>query len=314
MPRIIKGSTGAMLAPLMLTALTMTFVLPAGAQTPLQHPANGVPDSWVGQWVAAPANDMPPGMKVDITQQYDRNHPDDLYGAMTRMVSSHLKPWAKLLQEDTDWDLDDGGQVCRLSGIFRQGSVGRGGFTLLQSPGKIFIITNVDEVNHRTIRFSPHPEGLLPSYNGDSRAHWEPDGVLVIDSIGFNDRTFLESDREPHTEELHLIERLRPVEYKGNTYIEYRVFVDDRKALKSPYFYTRVIMKAKPADMAAGAAGGGGRGGAGAGNGGGGVCNESDGKLIFEQHRDEILDQHEKELQEYIKKVNSGEITSALLE
>jgi len=273
----------------------VTFALAAGADESAASSArSGVPQSWVGTWVAAPSKELPPGMKVEFTRTFDSSIPEVMYGQLQKTIQDHLQPWAKAKMEATEWDLDDTGQVCKLTGIFRQGSAGGGGFTLLQAPGKIFLITNVDEVGARRIYFnSPHPANLSPSWNGDSRARWDGD-VLVIDTIGFNDKSWLSSDREPHTEELHVIERLRPVEYQNTTYIELRVFVDDRKALTSPYTYTRVIRKA-PANMA-------GRGG----GGGGGVCNESEGKMLWQRHREELLDQREAEFSAFIEKVISG--------
>src|SRR5579871_956284 len=259
MPGIRKSPKSVRSHHLMLMALPLTLIGAAAGQTE----RSGVPESWVGTWVAASTKDVPPGMKIENTRDFDKSTPDLLYGQLSKTIQDHLQPWAVAKMEATEWDLDDTGQVCKLTGIFRQGSAGGGGFTLLQSPGKIFLITNVDEIGARRVYFnSPHPRNLPPTWNGDSRAHWEGD-VLVIDTIGFNDKSWLSSDREPHTEELRVIERLTPVEYQGTTYIELRVFVDDRKALKSPYTYSRVIKKA-PA-------------GAARGGGGGGVCNENEG-------------------------------------
>lgn len=57
------------------------------------------------------------------------------------------------------------------------------------------------------------PRGLLrhevdpnPTYLGDSIGWWEGD-TLVIDSIGFNDRTWLDFAGHPHGEKLHVVER-----------------------------------------------------------------------------------------------------------
>jgi hypothetical protein len=287
MPGIRKSSKSVCSHHLMLMALPLTLIGAAAGQTE----RSGVPESWVGTWVAASTKDVPPGMKIENTRDFDKSTPDLLYGQLSKTIQDHLQPWAVAKMEATEWDLDDTGQVCKLTGIFRQGSAGGGGFTLLQSPGKIFLITNVDEIGARRVYFnSPHPRNLPPTWNGDSRAHWEGD-VLVIDTIGFNDKSWLSSDREPHTEELRVIERLTPVEYQGTTYIELRVFVDDRKALKSPYTYSRVIKKA-PA-------------GAARGGGGGGVCNENEGEMLWQKHRDELLDQHEAELQKFISEVTS---------
>jgi hypothetical protein len=52
-----------------------------------------------------------------------------------------------------------------------------------------------------------HPKDPDPTWKGHSIGKWEGD-TLVIDSIGFNDRSWL-TDGLPHTEKLHVIERYR---------------------------------------------------------------------------------------------------------
>ena len=87
-----------------------------------------------------------------------------------------------------------------------------------------------------------HPKDLLPTWNGDSIGHWEGD-TLVVDTIGFNDKSWLSGNMAPHTEETRLIERMRQIQHNGNTYIEVVAVVEDRKALTSAYTYTRYYKK-----------------------------------------------------------------------
>ena len=53
------------------------------------------------------------------------------------------------------------------------------------------------------LRHEPDPN---PTYLGDSIGWWEGD-TLVIDSIGFNERTWLDFAGHPHGEKLHVVER-----------------------------------------------------------------------------------------------------------
>jgi hypothetical protein len=82
---------------------------------------------------------------------------------------------------------------------------------IVQIPGRIFIFHEVDHF-WRTIwmdgRPLPKPEDLLfgPSYLGTSVGHWDGDD-LVIDTIGFNEKTWLDTARHPHSEDLHVTER-----------------------------------------------------------------------------------------------------------
>lgn len=54
---------------------------------------------------------------------------------------------------------------------------------------------------------------------GHAVGRWE-NGALVIDTIGFNDRTWLNDSGAPHSAELHLVERIRPV-LRPYTYVRY---------------------------------------------------------------------------------------------
>lgn len=79
-----------------------------------------------------------------------------------------------------------------------------------------------------------------PTWLGDSIGRWEGDTFLV-DTVGFNTRTWLNDAGAQHSEALHLIERIRPV--LGGQYVEYKMTADDPQALAKPYTYTRYFKK-----------------------------------------------------------------------
>jgi hypothetical protein len=56
------------------------------------------------------------------------------------------------------------------------------------------------------------PKDPNPDWMGYSVGHWEGD-TLVIESIGFNDRTWLDDDGHPHTEALRVTERIHRSDY-----------------------------------------------------------------------------------------------------
>jgi hypothetical protein len=51
-----------------------------------------------------------------------------------------------------------------------------------------------------------HPEDPSPTWYGHSIGRWDGD-TLVVDTIGLNDRFWLDGSGAPHTEQLHLVER-----------------------------------------------------------------------------------------------------------
>ncbi len=63
---------------------------------------------------------------------------------------------------------------------------------------------------HRTIFTDDvrSPKDPNPTWMGYSVGHWEAD-TLVVDTTGFNDRSWLDIEGHPHTEALHITERFR---------------------------------------------------------------------------------------------------------
>ena len=76
-----------------------------------------------------------------------------------------------------------------------------------------------------------HPKDLPPSYYGHSTGRWDGD-TLVIDTVGFNEKFWIDRQGTPHTDKLHMIEKLTRTDY--NT-IKYDVTIDDPGAYTKPW-------------------------------------------------------------------------------
>lgn len=197
--------------------------------------ANGqssAPD-WNGFYTLARAKDLAGTGLKPVAPDYD----------LDKLIVAHLQPWAKAKMQVTDGEADDTGAVCKADGIFRFPPFA-GRFLWLPAPGKIVIVYG--EINTAGVRRiylnREHPKNLLPTWNGDSIGHWEGD-TLVVDTVGFNSKSWLMSGMEPHTEEAHLIERMRRVTAADKTFIEVVSVVEDREALTSAYTFTRYYRK-----------------------------------------------------------------------
>jgi hypothetical protein len=83
----------------------------------------------------------------------------------------------------------------------------------------------------------PHSANPAPSWYGESVGHYEGGDTLVVDTIGFNDKTFVDSYRTPHTAQLHVIERFKLID-GGNT-MEVSFTVVDPGAFNAPWSGTR---------------------------------------------------------------------------
>lgn len=112
---------------------------------------------------------------------------------------------------------------------------------ILENPGQVTML--FEEQNHfRAIYLNAkHPDDPDPSYMGHSIGHWEKD-VLVVDTIGLNDRTTIDQVGMPHSEELHLTERYRRVDRDT---LEVLVTITDAKTFSSSW-QTRALYKSAP--------------------------------------------------------------------
>jgi len=103
----------------------------------------------------------------------------------------------------------------------------------LQSPKQVVMIWEEDHMARHvylTDRHSPNPK---PSWFGESIGHYENGDTLVVDTIGLNTRTFVDTYRTPHTEQLHVVERFHIV--AGGKGLEVNVHVEDPGAFTTPW-------------------------------------------------------------------------------
>jgi hypothetical protein len=106
---------------------------------------------------------------------------------------------------------------------------------LVQLPNELTILMEGDIHSFRQIFFTAsHPKDLDPIWYGNSIGKWDGD-TLVVDTVSFNSRTWLDSVGHPHTEQLHVIERYRRPNL-GN--LELEVTVEDPGAYAKPFTMT----------------------------------------------------------------------------
>jgi hypothetical protein len=102
----------------------------------------------------------------------------------------------------------------------------------VQSPRQVIMIYSNDQQVRHVYLDVPHSANLKPSWYGESVGHYEGD-TLVVDTIGLNDRTFVDNFRTPHTEKLHVVERFKLVE--GGTAMQVNITFDDPDAFNAPW-------------------------------------------------------------------------------
>jgi len=123
----------------------------------------------------------------------------------------------------------------------------------IQTPKEVLLVWPPNhEVRHIYLT-DRHSAKLQPSWFGESIGHYENGDTLVADTIGLNDKTYVDNFRTPHTEKLHVVERFRiNPDGKGLTV---DVTVDDPGAFTMPWHavqrYRRVQQGPMPEESCA---------------------------------------------------------------
>ena len=102
----------------------------------------------------------------------------------------------------------------------------------VQSPHEVLIIYSGDQQVRRIDLDVPHSANPKPSWYGESIGRYE-NGALVIDTIAFNDKTFVDNYRTPHTDKLHVVEHWKLTD--GGKMLEAQFTVEDPGTFVAPW-------------------------------------------------------------------------------
>ena len=112
---------------------------------------------------------------------------------------------------------------------------------IIQTPGSSSSSTPISPIARSSMDGRALEAAPNPSWMGYSVGHWDGD-TLVVESFGFNDRTWLDHDGHPHTEALRTTERYRRRDF-GN--------LDLEVTFSDPAVYARPWTVAVRAELAA---------------------------------------------------------------
>jgi hypothetical protein len=105
-------------------------------------------------------------------------------------------------------------------------------FQFIQTPGEIVMLFEVDSLRREIYTDGkPRDAGLVPLWMGSSIGTWEGD-TLVVDTINFNDKTWIDRVGHPHSDQLHVIERFRRPDHD---HLIDDITIDDPKAYIKPW-------------------------------------------------------------------------------
>ena len=96
---------------------------------------------------------------------------------------------------------------------------------ILETSKQIMILSEYVHTWRNIYMDSPHPEGPIEWWMGDSRGHWEGE-TLVVDVVHFTDQTWFDRSGNYHSEELHVVERYTRT---GPDHLLYEATITDPK-------------------------------------------------------------------------------------
>jgi hypothetical protein len=212
----------------------------------LTYPTPGIPRLPNGQPnLAAPAPRTADG-KPDLSGLWNKISPKYHINIAADLKPEEVQPWAKeLVQQRTEnFGSESMGALCLPRGpAYPTDADGEGGgmMKIAQTPGLILILN--PDLTYRQIFLDGRPleTSPNPSWMGYSVGRWEGD-TLVVESFGFNDRTWLDNSGHPHTEALRMTERYRRPTF-GHLELEV--------TLQDPAAYSRTWTVAVRAELAA---------------------------------------------------------------
>ena len=116
---------------------------------------------------------------------------------------------------------------------------------IVQTPDRLAFLFESNNIFHVVpLDGRDHPKNLTPSWLGNSVGKWEGD-TLVIDTIGFNGKTYIDTAQHPSSDALHVVERISFVDPQ---HLSYEVTLEDPKTYTKPIKNSRIYSRMKPGE------------------------------------------------------------------
>jgi hypothetical protein len=201
--------------------------------------------AWVGIGIGAllPVPGSPNPIGQDPAHPYISNDESRITGQQpTQRIGDisnpNLKQWAKDVMKKGNDEVLAGKfaftarSSCRPAGVPGFDVLLGGALSILQSPSKVTMIFSGNAETRHILLNVPHSANPKSSWYGESVGHYEDD-TLVVDTVGLNDKTFIDNYRTPHTDQLHVTERWRLIE--GGKKLEILLTIVDPGTFYQPW-------------------------------------------------------------------------------
>jgi hypothetical protein len=219
----------------LIAVVTVALSAPLAAQW-LNQPTPGIPRTPDGKPNLAASAPRTAEGKPDLSGLWNKISPKYARNIAADLKHEEIQSWAQALVEQRREDLgrEYMNVLCVPLGPGYATSADITGaemVKIVQTPGLILMLN--PDLTYRQIFLDGRALESAPNPNwmGYSVGHWDGD-TLVVESFGFNDRTWLDHDGHPHTEGLRMTER-----YHRRTFghLEIEVTLSDQAAYARPW-------------------------------------------------------------------------------
>jgi hypothetical protein len=207
----------------MLTLLAV----PAAAQW-LNYPTPGIPRTADGKPnLSAPAPRTADG-KPELSGMWNIGG----LGSATNITDVEMRPAAQAIFKKRleTYGTDDPAASCLPEGP-RSGLAGLDPLRIIQGPNMVVVLYEAGTFRQIFTDGRPLPKDMNPTWMGYSVGRWDGD-TFVVETAGYNDKTWLDFVGRPHTEALRITERFRRTDF-GHMQLE--MTFDDPNAYTRPF-------------------------------------------------------------------------------
>jgi hypothetical protein len=218
---------GATIAFLLLTAAVSVDAQWLKTKTPgIPRTKDGKPD------LKAPAPKAPNG-KPDLSGIWRAGALGYSLDVTTDLKPGEILPWAEALAKERTarFSTDHPSYRC-MPEIGPKYNLAT--FKFIHSGGTLAMLPEGGPYRQILIDGRALPEDPQPTWMGYSVGHWEGN-TMVVDSAGFNDRTWLDYSGHPHTEALRTTERFTRQDFG---HMDIHITFNDPKAYTRPWTIT----------------------------------------------------------------------------
>ncbi len=227
----MKALSNVLHCRLALSALLLGGVLAGTSKALCQAPAAAPMD------LAAQAKKIEPFLGVYELVPAEKALPGGLK-ASGNLSDLKLRPAAAEAAKKSNPKLD-AAKICRIVGPVRMMALPGTRMELVPTlrNGFYMMFKNSNLGNRRQIEFAAPPATPAePFWLGHSYAHWKDTTTFVVDTTGYNDRTWLNAAGAPHSDKLHTVEEYHLLP-SGD--LKLTMTIMDPVTLAAPFTYVR---------------------------------------------------------------------------